>query len=243
MKHKMKTHRNLTSFVISVFENLLDGSFITVSWRYMIQIFLIMKTMNRVDMLAIGYFLCHRIYYHICCDSRDTNGHHHLCHHWRHNITPLVPFLHTILDLKTKRFVDYSDGSPTSRGTIQRKLYDYIVKSCETMPSPSLFSFPSRVQPYTRFARSSNFRLMVPKKPRAGGDWDGAGFRLDTVGLFPGAAGMALGPAVGWPFGPGGGIVSVEGDDSFDSLCGPTCQVSHIRIRSTVPHLLIDKSL
>jgi len=109
-----------------------------------------MKTTDRVGMLAIGYSLCHRVYYHIRCDTRDADGHHHLRHHWRRDITPLVPFLHTFLDLNTTEVCGLLPmGALLSEGPFHERYVIINKKSCETMPSPSIFSLPSTVQPCT----------------------------------------------------------------------------------------------
>jgi len=134
-------------------------------------IFSITKTMYRVGMLAIGYSLCHRVYYHICCDSREADGYYHLRHHWRRDITPLISFPHTVLDLKTTGLWITPDGNPTSQRDPSKTLpIIKHVKSRHTLPCPHpLISSPSRVRLYTRFAKSLTFRRIVRNQERSSG--------------------------------------------------------------------------
>jgi len=119
-------------------------------WTIHDSIFLITKTMYRVGMLAIGNSLCHRVYHHICCDSREADGHHHLRHHWGRDITPPDPFLHTILDLKTTVVCGLLPmGALHLRGTIPRKICDYIMKTCHPLP----YSHPYRGFKHTPASR------------------------------------------------------------------------------------------
>jgi len=75
-------------------------------------------------MLAIGYSLCHRVYYRV---SRDAGGHHHLRHRYRRDLTPPV---HSILDLKTTATEVCGllpMGALHLRETIPRKICDHII--------------------------------------------------------------------------------------------------------------------